>query len=136
MLDVLFELADKFVHCLPPPNNVVLRSKALLAARGPWFTAAHIEWGGGGSIAKLESGLKVWIIAINTASSKFLMGIESFVTLYRFLKEPKQLDRKERRLIRGLRYHLAQPGDVVIQPPLCAHIVLTVRFFNSDGTGQ
>ena len=42
-----FELADKFIPCLPPPNNVVVRFKAFLAAKGPWFTAAHIEWGGG-----------------------------------------------------------------------------------------
>ena len=131
-----FELADKFIHCLPPPNNVVLRSKALLAAKGPWFTAANIEWGGGESIAKLESGRKIWIIATNAASSKFLMSIESFEMLYRFLTEPKQLYTKKRKLIRGLRYHLAQPGDVVIQPPLCAHIVLTGRSLNSDGTVQ
>ena len=84
-LTYFFELADRFVHCLPPPNNVVLRSKALLAAKGPWFTAAHNEWGGGESIAKLESGRKIWIIAINTGQHcKFRMGIESFEMLYRF----------------------------------------------------
>ena len=37
-------------------------------------------------------------------------------------------------MIRDLRYHLAEPGDVIIQPPCYAQCVLTGRSLNTDGT--
>ena len=36
-------------------------------------------------------------------------------------------------MIRDLRYHSAEPGDVIIQPPCFANCLLTVRSFNTDG---
>ena len=129
-----FELPDKFISCLAP-EYIKIRSKALLATKGPWFTCAHIEWGGSESIAKLESGRKIWIFASTIAFSQFLTSVQSFNHLYRLLVEPKTLySRRERMLIRDLRYHLAEPGDVIIQPPCYAHCVLTGRSLNTDGT--
>ena len=63
------------------------------------------------------------------------MSVQSFNHLYRLLVEPKTLySRIERKLIRDLRYHLAEPGDVIIQPPCYAHCVLTGCSSNTDGT--
>ena len=129
-----FELPDKFISCLAP-EYIKIRSKALLATKGPWFTCAHIEWGGSESMAKLESGRKIWIFASTIASSQFLMSVQSFNHLYRLLFEPKTLySRRKRKLIRDLRHHLAEPGDVIIQPPCYAHCVLTGRSLNTDET--
>ena len=89
-----FELPDKFISCLAP-EYIKIRSKA---TKGPWFTCAHIEWGGSESIAKLESGRKIWIFASTIASSQFLMSVQCFDHLYRLLVEPQTLfSRRERK---------------------------------------
>ena len=118
------------------PDYITVTSKDLLAVKGPWFTAGHIESAGGESIAKLASGRKLWIISTNFASSQFVLNITDFNSVYRLLMLPESMNRNERKLCRGLRYHLAEPGDVLIQPPLFAHCVLTGRSLTSDGMSR
>ena len=101
--------------------------------KGPWFTAGHIESAGGESIAKLASGRKLWIISTNFASSQFVLNITDFNSVYRLLMLRESMNRNKKKLCRGLRYPLAEPGDVLIQPPLFAHCVLTGRSLTSDG---
>ena len=49
---------------------------------------------------------------------------------------PESINRNETKLCRGLRYHLAEPGYVLIQPPLFAHCVLIGRSLTSDGMSR
>ena len=132
-----FVLPDSAVNCLAP-GYIKVGSKALLAAKGPWMTCGHIEPAGGESIAKLSSGRKLWIIATNISSSKFLMSIQSFDHFYQLLMGAKskrsKTHKQDKRNIRGLRFHLAEEGDVLIQPACYAHCVLTGRAFAADGS--
>ena len=49
-----------------------------MAVSGSWFTAPHIEWGGGGeSVAALISGSKLWIIANSRGASRNLYKLDS-----------------------------------------------------------
>ena len=125
-----FEGSRTFSFALPD------RDKDLLAVKGPWFTAGHIESAGGESIAKLASGRKLWIISTNFASSQFELNITDFNSVYRLLMLPESMNRNEKKMCRGLRYHLAEPGDELIQPPLFAHCILTGRSLTSDGKSR
>ena len=132
-----FVLPDSAVNCLAP-DYIKVGSKALFAAKGPWMTCVHIEPAGGESIAKLSSGRKLWIIATNIGSSRFLMSIQSFDHFYQRLMGAKskrsKTHKQDKRNIRGLRFHLAEEGDVLFQPACYAHCVLTGRAFAADGS--
>ena len=114
------------------PPYVTVDSKAFLAAKGPWFTAGHVESGGCESIARLESGRKIWIIASHDTSSRLIMSIQDFGTLHRLLTH--EGDKNETiKQYPGLFYHLALPGDILIQPACMAHCVVTARSVDSTG---
>ena len=72
---VSFELSDDCVR-VDAPSYISVDSKALLAIKDPWFTSGHIESAGAESVAKLESGRKLWLIASNIEFSRFLYGIQ------------------------------------------------------------
>ena len=129
---VSFELSDDCVR-VDVPSYISVDSKALLAIKGPWFTSGHIESAGAESIAKLESGRKLWLIASNIESSRFLYGIQTFKDFHRLLMDRAKYGNDEK-LCRGLSYHLAKPGDLLIQPPCFAHCVLTGRTSAADGS--
>ena len=125
------------VNCLAT-DYIKVGSKALLAAKGPQVACGHIEPAGRESIAKLSSGRKLWIIATNIGSSKFLMSIQSFDKFYQLLMGAKskrsKTHKQDKRDTRGVRFHSAEEGDVLIQPACYAHSDLTGRAFAADGS--
>ena len=122
---ISFELPWNCVQ-VSAPEYISLSSKACLATTGPWFTNGHIESAGGESIARLESGRKLWIIASNIESSRLIAKIQTFQEFHHLLMSRSQRS-EDCPEFNGLRYHLALPGDVLIQPPCYAHCVLTGR---------
>ena len=128
---VSFELSDDCVR-VDVPSCISVDSKALLAIKGPWFTSGHIESAGAESVAKLESGRKLWLIASNTESFRFLYGIQTFKDFHHLLMDRARYGINGK-LCRDLSYHLTKPGDLLIQPRF-AHCVLTGRTSAVDGS--
>ena len=96
-----FALPGRDVTTLVPDYITVTTSNDLLAVKGSWFTAGHIEYAGGESIAKLASGRNLWIISTNLASSQFVLNITDFNSVYRLLMLPESLNRNEKKLCEG-----------------------------------
>ena len=132
---VSFELPRDKISFQPYPNVDVM-STGCIAAQGHWFTASHIEWGGGESIAKLISGKKLWVIATTSKGAKELHSLATFSAACRLLNVPsvrKSKLRKGANLEEKLMYHLGEPGDVIIQPAFATHFVVTEATVTDEG---
>ena len=103
--------------------ELTLIATYLLVAKGSWFTNGHIEFGGADSVAKLVSGCKLWIMSQSVNTSRFLLKIRTFNQLLNFLivKPGENVTTK----YKGLFYHVGKSGDLIIQPSLFAHCVVT-----------
>ena len=103
--------------------ELTLIATDLLVAKGSWFTNGHIEFGGADSVAELVSGCKLWIMSQSVNTSRFLLKIRTFNQLLNFLivKPGENVTTR----YKGLFYHVGKRGDLIIQPSLFAHCVVT-----------
>ena len=62
-----------FSHCLSPFCflNQVFTSCIGLLIKGPWFTYAHTENGGGASFTLLDKGIKIWCASTSSTGTGF-----------------------------------------------------------------
>lgn len=91
-----------------------------------WFTPAHIEEAGHDSCAYLGSGLKIWFGATNLNASRYLVSKLTYPhKLINMLMRAPSKDDTE-----SFRYHIFEPGQLILQPALLAHTVIT---FNIPG---
>ena len=114
-----------FSHCLPPYcfiDQVVTSCMALLI-KGPWFTFAHTEIGGGASFALLYRGIKIWCASTSSTGTRFFERCfhspEGFIALMK--RGPRE------RESRYLQFTLQRPGDLIYIPHILAHAVLTLH---------
>ena len=79
----------------------------------------------------VDHSYQYWLFQIPYVHSNFdhfyqpLMGAKS---------KRSKTHKQDKRNTRGLRFHLAEDGDVLIQPACYAHCVLTGRAFAADGS--
>ena len=115
-------------------QNICLTATDFLACRGAWYTNGHIEYGGAHSVAKLASGSKLWVIACGRNAQKHLMTLKTFNQFKEFLSE--RFDGSGRLTLQSVYkhcfYHIALPGDIIIQPSLFAHCVVTEPLYMGD----
>ena len=111
-------------HCLSPYcflDQIVTSCMGLLI-KGPWFTFAHTEIGGGASFALLNTGIKIWCASTLSTGTRFFerccYSLESFLELMQ--RGPRE------RESRYLQFTLQRPGDLIYIPHLLAHAVLTL----------
>ena len=62
-----------FSHCLSPYCflDQIITSCMGLLIKGPWFTYAHTEIGGGASFALLNTGIKIWCASTSSTGTRF-----------------------------------------------------------------
>ena len=113
-----------FNHCLSPYcflDQKVTSCMGLLI-KGPWFTYAHTETGGGASFALLNTGIKIWCASTSCTGTRFLERCchspEGFIELLQ--RGPRE------RESRYLQFTIQRPGDLIYIPHLLAHAVLTL----------
>ena len=113
-----------FSHCLSPYCflDQLITSCMGLLIKGPWFTYAHTEIGGGASFALSNTGIKIWCASTSSTGTRFFErcchSSKSFI-------EIKQRGPRERDS-RYLQFTLQRPGDLIFIPHLLAHAVLTL----------
>ena len=113
-----------FSHCLSPVcfRNQIVTSCMGLLIKGPWFTYAHTEIGGGASFALLNTGIKVWCASTSSRGTRFFERCchspEGFIELMQ--RGPRE------RESRYLQFTFQRPGDLIYIPHLLAHAVLTL----------
>ena len=113
-----------FSHCLSPScflDQLVTSCMGLLI-KGPWFTFAHTEIGGGASFALLNTGIKIWCASISSTGTRFF---ERCCHSPGGLIELMHLGPRERES-RYLQFTLQRPSDLIYIPHLLAHAVLTL----------
>ena len=102
-------------------DHVVTSCMGLLI-KGPWFTFAHAEIGGGASFALLNKGIKIWCASISSTGTRFLERCchspEGFIKLLQ--RCPRE------RESRYLQFTLQRPSDFIYIPHLLAHAILTL----------
>ena len=98
-----------FSHCLSAHcflHQIVTSCMGVLI-KGPWFTYAHTEVGGGASFALLNKGIKIWCASTSSRGTRFFERCchspESFIELM-------QRGARERES-RYLQFTLQRPGD-------------------------
>ena len=112
-----------FSHCFPYCflNQIVTSCMGLLI-KGPWFTYAHTEIGGGASFALLNTGINIWCASISSTGTRFFERCchspEGFIEIMQ--RGPRE------RESRYLQFTLQRPGDLIYIPHLLAHDVLTL----------
>ena len=111
-----------FSHCLSPYcflDQIVTSCMGLLI-KGPWFTFAHTEIGGGRSFILLNEGIKIWCASNSSSGTRLFERCchspEKFMELMQ--RGP------HKREARFLRFTLQLPGDLIYIPHLLAHAVL------------
>ena len=62
-----------FSHCLSPYCflDQIITSCMGLLIKGPWFTYAHTEVGGGASFVSLNTGIKIWCACTSSTGTRF-----------------------------------------------------------------
>ena len=104
------------------PRHVKGAHSSAIIGVGHWFTDGHVEEGGDVSVSLTSIGRKFFMIANRGAASNRLFAmtstIESFVSWV--LKGPTLPCEK------NIFYHITDVTDMIIQPSLCAHSVLTI----------
>ena len=113
-----------FSHCLSRScflDQIVTSCMGLLI-KGPWFTYAHTEIGGGASFALLNTGIKIWRASTSSTGTRIFERCchspEGFMELMQ--RGPRE------RESRYLQFTLQHPGDLIYTPHLLAHAVLTL----------
>ena len=113
-----------FSHCLASScflDQIVTSCMGLLI-KGPWFTFAHTEIGGGASSALLNTGIKVWFASTSSIGTRFFdrccHSPEGFIELMQ--RGPCE------RESRYLQFTLQHPGDLNYILHLLDHAVLTL----------
>ena len=113
-----------FRHCLSTycfRDQIVTGCMGLLI-KGPWFTYAHTEIGGGASFALLNTGIKIWCASTSSTGTRFFElcchSLEGFIELMQ--RGPRE------RESRYLQFTLQRPGDLIYIPHLLAHAVFTL----------
>ena len=113
-----------FSHCLSPYcflNQIVTSCMGLLI-KGPWFTYAHTEIGGGASFALLKTDIRIWCASTSSTGTRFFESCchspEGFIELMQ--RGPRELES------RCLQFTLQRPGDLIYIPHLLARAVLTL----------
>ena len=113
-----------FSHCLSPYcflDQVVTSCMGLLI-KGPWFTYAHTEIGGGASFALLNKRIKTWCASTSSTGTRLFERCchspEGFIELMR--RGPREGESCY------LHFTLQPPGDLIFIPHLLAHAVLTM----------
>ena len=113
-----------FNHRLSPYcflDQIVTSCMGLLI-KGPWFTYAHTEIGGGASFALLNTGIKIWCASTSSTGTRFFERCchspEGFIELMQ--RGPRE------RESRYLQFTIQRPGDLIYIPHLLAHAVLTL----------
>ena len=113
-----------FSHCLSPFcfRDQIFTSCMGFLIKGPWFTYAHTEIGGGASFALLNTGIKIWFASTSSTGTRFFerccLSPEGFIELMQ--RGPRE------RELRCLQFTLQHPGDLIYIPHLLAHAVLTL----------
>ena len=102
-------------------NDQVITSCKVLLTKGPWFTFAHTEIGGGASFALLNKGIKTWCASTSSTRTRFVERCchspERFIELKQ--RGPRECE------TRFLQFTLQRPGDLIFIRHLLAHAVLT-----------
>ena len=113
-----------FSHCLSPycfVDQIVISCMGLLI-KGPWFTYAHREIGGGVSFALLNTEIKIWCASTSSTGTRFFERCchspGGFIELMQ--RGPRE------RESRYLQFTFQRPGDLIYIPHLLAHAVLTL----------
>ena len=112
-----------FNHCLSPVcfRDQIVTSCMGLLIKGPWFTYAHTEIGGGASFALLNTGIKIWCASTSSTGTRFFERCchspEGFIELMQ--RGPRE------RESRYLQFTFQRPGDLIYIPHLLAQAVLT-----------
>ena len=113
-----------FGHCLSPYcfRDQIVTSCMGLLIKGPWFTYAHTEIGGGASFALVNKRIKIWCASTSSRGTRFFerccQSPEGFVELMQ--RGPRE------RESRFLQFTLQRPGDLISIPHLLAHAVLNL----------
>ena len=113
-----------FNYCLSPVcfRDQIITSCMGLLIKGPWFTYAHTEIGGGASFALLNTGIKIWCASTSSTSTRFFERCchspEGFIELLQ--RGPRE------RESRYLQFILQRPGDLIYIPHLLSNAVLTL----------
>ena len=113
-----------FSHCLSPYcfRDQTVSSCMGLLIKGPCFTYAHTEIGGGASFALLNTGIKIWCASTSSTGTRFFERCchspEGFIELMQ--RGPRE------RESRYLQFTVQRPGDSIYIPHLLAHAVLTL----------
>ena len=113
-----------FSHCLSPHSFIdqVITSCMGLLLKGPWFTFAHTEIGGGASFASMNKGIKIWCASTSSTGTRFF---ERCSHCPESSKEIMQRGPREGES-RYLQFTLQRLGDLIYIPHLLAHAVLTL----------
>ena len=92
-----------------------------LIIKGPWFTFAYTENGGGASFALLNKGIKISCSSTSSTGTRFFErcchSAEGFIELLQ--RGPRE------RESHFLQFTLQRLGDLIYVPHLLAHAVLT-----------
>ena len=113
-----------FSHCLSPYcfRDQIVTSCMGLLIKGPWFSYAHTEFGGGASFALLNKRIKIWFASTSSRGTRFFElcchSPEGFIELMQ--RGPRE------RESRYLHFTFQRPGDLIYIPHLLAHAVLTL----------
>ena len=113
-----------FSHCLSPYCflDQLITSCMGLLIKGPWFTYAHTEIGGGASFALSNTGIKIWCASTSSTGTRFFErrchSPDGFIELMQ--RGPRE------RESRYLQFTLHRPGNLIYVPLLLAHAVLTL----------
>ena len=114
-----------FRHCLSPfcfLDQIVTSCMELLI-KGPWFTYAHREIGGGASFALLNRGIKILCPSTSSSGTRLFerccQSPEGFIQLMQ--RGPRE------REARYLHFTIQRPGDLIYFTHIQAHAVLTLE---------
>ena len=93
-----------------------------LLIKGPWFTFALTEIGGGASFALLNKVMKTWCASTSSTGTRF---IERYCHSPEGFIELMQRGPRERETC-YLQFTLQRPGALIYIPRLLAHAILTL----------
>ena len=113
-----------FSHCLSPYCFIdqVITSCMALLIKGPWFTFAHTEIGGGASFALLNKGIKIWCASTSSTGTRFFERCCHSPEGFEELMQRRPRERESR----YLQFTLQRHGELIYNPHLLAHAVLAL----------
>ena len=102
-------------------DHVIISCMGLII-KGPWFTFAHTEVGGGASFALLNKGIKVWCASTSSTRTRFFKRCCHSPDGFKELLQRGPRERESR----VLEFTFQQPGDLIYIPHLLPHAVLSL----------